>query len=579
LDVGLVAQAAGTISAGAAEQASLVAIREMVCSVVLGDPNLPDCPLIGCSDGFETLTGYTRQEIIGQNCRFLNRGMRVSPSLRARLRDATANGTEFIGVVPNMRKNGKRFQNLLHMTTLTVRDKKYIVGVQADASHISIDPRNAGHRAALEAAADRIFAGNIDAWIQMQAREFSIRLPAPLSQLLKLGSPVRFAEEQSSIVRFGSVHSSEEIEQPGCDDLSRSTTAGTALPAALIVEEDAAMMKQAAAIPNAAQERILADKSRLESKPPAQDSKPAMKSLGSAGHPDNCVECCFHFFGPNGCRAAADCDFCHEFHPRKNAKKNRRLIKRLANTDCSAVDQSPGGVIEEEPNMEEDSGQQEHGKTDSPASASASTAAVDTAAAAAAPSTVPPRGREDRKEAAANGKVPDSRPECTTAAMADHAGSGLGVAPASGDRQQTSSNMVHLSYGAPPPQGAPRPKVTLVRGVRTMLAPTLVFSTDESRQSLQGCLKFVVEPALPEGLALEASTGVIRGTPEGVAAQASYLVTVKTVALGPGGITLGEVPLAHCSLDCSVLDLSQLTLSLPRQAEERSDNGHVSLTF
>lgn len=38
---------------------------------VISDPHLPDCPIVFASDGFLELTEYSREEILGRNCRFL----------------------------------------------------------------------------------------------------------------------------------------------------------------------------------------------------------------------------------------------------------------------------------------------------------------------------------------------------------------------------------------------------------------------------------------------------------------------------------------------------------------------------
>lgn len=38
---------------------------------VLSDPHLPDNPIVYASQGFLSMTGYSREEIIGRNCRFL----------------------------------------------------------------------------------------------------------------------------------------------------------------------------------------------------------------------------------------------------------------------------------------------------------------------------------------------------------------------------------------------------------------------------------------------------------------------------------------------------------------------------
>jgi hypothetical protein len=38
---------------------------------VLSDPRQPDCPIVHASPTFLDLTGYSREEVEGRNCRFL----------------------------------------------------------------------------------------------------------------------------------------------------------------------------------------------------------------------------------------------------------------------------------------------------------------------------------------------------------------------------------------------------------------------------------------------------------------------------------------------------------------------------
>lgn len=38
---------------------------------VVADATLPDCPLVYASEGFMQMTGYSSEEILGHNCRFL----------------------------------------------------------------------------------------------------------------------------------------------------------------------------------------------------------------------------------------------------------------------------------------------------------------------------------------------------------------------------------------------------------------------------------------------------------------------------------------------------------------------------
>lgn len=68
----------------------------------------------------------------------------------------------------------------------------------------------------------------------------------------------------------------------------------------------------------------------------AQSSSVSLKSLGSAKHPLECTECHFFVFNSTGCKAGKDCTFCHELHPRRNPKKNRRYMSKQKETETSA---------------------------------------------------------------------------------------------------------------------------------------------------------------------------------------------------------------------------------------------------
>nr|AML79090.1 putative LOV domain-containing protein [Cassytha filiformis] len=102
---------------------------------VITDPRLPDNPIIFASDSFLELTEYSREEILGRNCRFLQ-GPETDPATVKKIREAIANETDVTVQLINYTKTGKKFWNLFHLQPM--RDQKgevqYFIGVQLDGS-------------------------------------------------------------------------------------------------------------------------------------------------------------------------------------------------------------------------------------------------------------------------------------------------------------------------------------------------------------------------------------------------------------------------------------------------------------
>nr|AML78305.1 putative LOV domain-containing protein [Staphylea trifolia] len=102
---------------------------------VISDPRLPDNPIIFASDSFLELTEYTREEILGRNCRFLQ-GPDTDQGTVSMIRDAIREQREVTVQLINYTKSGKKFWNLFHLQP--VRDQKgelqYFIGVQLDGS-------------------------------------------------------------------------------------------------------------------------------------------------------------------------------------------------------------------------------------------------------------------------------------------------------------------------------------------------------------------------------------------------------------------------------------------------------------
>ncbi|XP_042493834.1 phototropin-2-like isoform X2 [Macadamia integrifolia] len=102
---------------------------------VITDPRLPDNPIIFASDSFLELTEYTREEILGRNCRFLQ-GPETDQGTVSKIRDAIREQKEITVQLINYTKSGKKFWNLFHLQPM--RDQKgelqYFIGVQLDGS-------------------------------------------------------------------------------------------------------------------------------------------------------------------------------------------------------------------------------------------------------------------------------------------------------------------------------------------------------------------------------------------------------------------------------------------------------------
>ncbi len=102
---------------------------------VLTDPAKADNPIVFASDGFVKVTGYSRNEIIPRNCRFLQ-GANTEQASVSRLRDAIAKREESVELLLNQTKEGEPFWNLLYTTPLFDSNGKlvFFLGGQINCS-------------------------------------------------------------------------------------------------------------------------------------------------------------------------------------------------------------------------------------------------------------------------------------------------------------------------------------------------------------------------------------------------------------------------------------------------------------
>lgn len=122
-------------------------------------------PIVYCSQSFEVLTGYSEQDALGRNCRFLQSFStakdrpdlgshrvqieRMLPEVSeqekldlVKLRCSIANKEESQVVLTNYKKNGDQFRNVL--ATIPIQwtsdsdQSRYIVGFLADLEECSL---------------------------------------------------------------------------------------------------------------------------------------------------------------------------------------------------------------------------------------------------------------------------------------------------------------------------------------------------------------------------------------------------------------------------------------------------------
>ena len=94
-----------------------------------------DTILIYVNPAFEQLTGYSSEEILYQDCRFLQAGDRDQASLE-RVREVLRNNGSCREILRNYRKDGTPFWNELSLSTVKSADDglTYFVGVHKDVT-------------------------------------------------------------------------------------------------------------------------------------------------------------------------------------------------------------------------------------------------------------------------------------------------------------------------------------------------------------------------------------------------------------------------------------------------------------
>ena len=119
-----------------AEQSVLLRSQAIDASsngIVLVDMRLRDQPVIEVNPAFESMTGYSRHEVMGRNCRFLQ-GPDTEPEAMAEIRAALAEKRVANVTLRNYRKDGSLFWNNLTLSPIFSDEGEltHYVGIQND---------------------------------------------------------------------------------------------------------------------------------------------------------------------------------------------------------------------------------------------------------------------------------------------------------------------------------------------------------------------------------------------------------------------------------------------------------------
>ena len=108
-------------------------IHRSPIATILTDHRLEDNPIVEANDAFVDLTGYSREEIIGRNCRFLA-GRGTEAEAQSALRQAIKDGKTALVEITNYRKDGTAFRNAVMLAPIRDEDGavSMFIGSQMD---------------------------------------------------------------------------------------------------------------------------------------------------------------------------------------------------------------------------------------------------------------------------------------------------------------------------------------------------------------------------------------------------------------------------------------------------------------
>ncbi|MBX9459374.1 MAG: EAL domain-containing protein [Rhizobium sp.] len=123
----------GLLGADAIRSILPTLVEEMTDGIAIAQRFGANSPLVYVNKAFERLTGYSRQEVIGKDCRYLQGNERDQEEI-ARIRAAIEAAESVDATLRNYRKDGSAFWNSLSLRPAWVGDELFYVGILRDVS-------------------------------------------------------------------------------------------------------------------------------------------------------------------------------------------------------------------------------------------------------------------------------------------------------------------------------------------------------------------------------------------------------------------------------------------------------------
>jgi len=203
--------------------------------VTITDSKQTDDPLVYCNHAYESLTGYSRHELLGQNCRILQ-GKNTDPVAIEKLSDAIAQHGQASVTLRNYRKDGSGFWN--EVTVSPIKDKEgvttHYIGIQKDVSErYRVEAALSQSRAFLESVPDAVIISNRAGEIKLANTEASRLFGYPHQQLSQLNVHELVPDEEVETFRTNRqqiLDQPQEITSSASLALSILTKDGKELP-------------------------------------------------------------------------------------------------------------------------------------------------------------------------------------------------------------------------------------------------------------------------------------------------------------------------------------------------------------